>query len=70
MIKTSDIATGFTQQIPGGFVFEIGNGWVNRRMHYVGSRLATTSLVNNLSAEEYLEETTSEFELTICGEGR
>lgn len=69
-IAGTDKAIGFAQEIPGGFVFEIGNGCINRRMHCINGRVATTSLVNNTNGEEYLEEPRSEFELEISGEGQ
>ncbi|MCX8053732.1 MAG: alpha-galactosidase [Armatimonadetes bacterium] len=63
-------ATGFAQEIPGGFVFEIGNEWITRRVHSTSGRLATTSLVNNSHGEEYLDETESEFEIELTGNGK
>jgi len=64
---TTDKATGFAQEIPGGFVFEIGNGWITRRVYATSGRLATASLINNSHCEEYLDETVSEFEIEITG---
>ena len=61
---------GFVQEIPGGFVYEIGNGLIARRIHAVAGRVGTTSLVHGVNAEEYLEETNTEFEITIAGEGQ
>ncbi|MDH7601627.1 MAG: alpha-galactosidase [Armatimonadota bacterium] len=69
-MKDNEAATGFVQDIPGGFVFEIGNGWLTRRVYATSGRLATASLVNNLHCEEYLEETRSEFEIEMTGGGR
>ncbi|MHB9036229.1 MAG: alpha-galactosidase [Armatimonadota bacterium] len=66
----SDKAIGFVQEIPGGLVFEIGNGWVQRRVHGISGRIGTTSLTNAVNGEEYLEETTAEFEIVISGEGQ
>ncbi|MCL5105596.1 MAG: hypothetical protein M1133_15995 [Armatimonadetes bacterium] len=63
-------ATGFTQEIPGGFVFEIGNASIHRRIHCISGRVGTTSLVNVVNGEEYLDETTSEFEITLSGDGQ
>lgn len=54
----------------GGMVFEIGNGWVQRRIHCISGRLGSTSLANAVNGEEYLDETVSEFEITIAGEGQ
>lgn len=69
-VTTLEQTIGFTQEIPGGFVFEIGNMWVHRRIHAINGRIGTTSLVNVTSGEEYLEETEAEFEITIGGEGQ
>lgn len=66
----SEQAIGFVQDIPGGLVIEIGNGWVHRRVHGISGRIGTTSLSNMLNGEEYLEETAAEFEITIAGEGQ
>lgn len=70
VVVSTDRATGFAQDIPGGFVIEIGNNWLTRRVYSVSGRLATTSLVNNSHAEEYLDQTLSEFEIEITGAGR
>lgn len=61
---------GFVQEIPGGMVFEIGNGWMQRRVHVISGKIGTTSLTNALNDEEYLEETKAEFEVKISGEGQ
>ncbi len=66
-VAASDKAIGFAQDIPGGFVFEVGNGWITRRVYATSGRLATASLVNNSHGEEYLDETASEFEIEITG---
>ncbi|MCE5321920.1 alpha-galactosidase [bacterium] len=66
----TDKAIGYVQEIPGGMVFEIGNGWMQRRVHVISGKIGTTSLVNTLNVEEYLEETKAEFEITITGEGQ
>ena len=43
----SEIQTaGFAQEIPAGSCFEIGNDWLQRRIHCISGRIATTSLVN------------------------
>lgn len=63
-------AVGYAQEIPGGMVFEIGNGWIQRRIHCLSGKLATTSLVNAANSEEYLDETNSEFEIILSGEGQ
>lgn len=65
-----DKAIGFAQEIPGGYVFEVGNGWVTRRIHCIAGRIGTTSLENGSHAEEYLEETLTEFEIMLTGEGQ
>ena len=67
---TKDMAVGFARQIAGGFVFEIGNTWIHRRIHCISDRVVTTSLVNAASGEEYLLETNAEFEITLSDEGR
>ena len=69
-IDNKNMAIGFAQEIPGGFVFEIGNGWINRRIHCISGRIGTTSLVNVTNGEEYLDQIKSEFEITIEGEGQ
>lgn len=69
-MNASDKAMGFAQQIPGGFVFEIGNSWVQRRIHTISGRVGTTSLVSAMSGEEYLDQTNTEFELVLSGEGQ
>lgn len=66
----TDLAVGFAQEIPGGYVFEIGNQWVQRRIHCIAGKIGTTSLVNTYNVEEYLEEPLAEFEITISGEGQ
>lgn len=63
-------AIGFAQEMAGGFVFEIGNGWVQRRIHCISGRIGTTSLVNFINGEEYLDETIAEFEIMLAGEGQ
>ena len=67
---SASIALGFAQEIPGGFVFEIGNDWIQRRIYSIGGRVATTSLVNVINGEEYLESIDSEFEIALAGEGQ
>lgn len=66
----SDIAVGFVQEIPGGLVVEVGNRWLQRRIFVIQGRVGTASLVNGINAEEYLEETVSEFAITLVGEGQ
>lgn len=61
---------GYIQEIPGGLVFELGNGWLSRRIHCIAGRIGTTSLTNEFNGEEYLEETLAEFEIVITGEGQ
>ena len=56
--------------MPGGYVFEVGNAWITRRIHCIAGRIGTTSLENGSHAEEYLEETLTEFEIQITGEGQ
>lgn len=56
--------------MPGGYVFEVGNGWLSRRIHCISGRIGTTSLTHGLNGEEYLEETLAEFEIVITGEGQ
>ena len=63
-------AIGFAQEIAGGYVFELGNSWIQRRIHCISGRIGTTSLVNCINCEEYLDETVEEFEITIAGEGQ
>lgn len=63
-------AVGYAQEIPGGYVFEIGNAWVTRRIHCIAGRIGTTSIENGSHSEEYLEETLNEFEIVISGEGQ
>jgi len=63
-------AIGFTQEMPGGYVFEIGNGWISRRIYCIAGRIGTTSLINGLNGEEYLDETVAEFEITLTGEDK
>ncbi|MCE5199849.1 MAG: hypothetical protein ABFD54_07340 [Armatimonadota bacterium] len=65
-----DAAIGFAQEIPGGYVFELGNSWIHRRIHSISGRIGTTSLVNALNGEEYLDQTNAEFEITVSGEGQ
>ena len=61
---------GYIQEIPGGIVFELGNQWLTRRIHCIAGRIGTTSLTNELNGEEYLDETLSEFEIVITGQGQ
>ena len=70
MASSSDKTIGFAQEILGGYVFEIGNGWISRRIHCVSGRIGTTSLVNGINTEDYLEETIAEFEIVLTGEGQ
>ena len=70
MAQGSDKAIGYAQEMPGGFVFEIANGWLSRRIHCISGRVGTTSLCNGLNGEDYLEETLSEFEIVLTGEGQ
>jgi hypothetical protein len=63
-------AIGFAQDIPGGHVFEIGNGAIHRRIHCIAGRIGTTSLANVVNGEEYLEETVSEFAIEVTGRGQ
>lgn len=63
-------AIGYVQDIPGGLVFEIGNDQLTRRVHILSRHIGTTSLTNNAHGEEYLEETLSEFEIEISGDGQ
>ncbi len=63
-------AIGYIQEIPGGIVFEIGNGWVQRRIHCISDKIGTTSIVNVVNGEEYLESTNSEFAISLQGEGQ
>jgi GNAT superfamily N-acetyltransferase len=56
--------------MPGGYVFEVGNAWITRRIHCIAGRIGTTSLENGSHGEEYLEETLAEFEIQITGEGQ
>lgn len=65
-----DKAIGFAQEMPGGYVFEVGNAWVTRRIHCIAGRIGTTSLENGSHGEEYLEETLTEFEIVLTGEGQ
>lgn len=66
-----DRAVGFAEATQdGGFVFEIGNGSVHRRIHSISGRVCTTSLVNVASGEEYLEEANSEIEIVLTGKGK
>ncbi len=66
----SDRAVGFAQEMPGGYVFEVGNSWITRRIHCIAGRIGTTSLENGSHGEEYLEETLNEFEIQISGESQ
>jgi hypothetical protein len=68
--ETTDKAIGYAQEIPGGYVFELGNRWLIRRIHCIAGRVATTSLTNCVNCEEYLAETLAEFEITLTGEGQ
>ncbi len=70
MAVKKDKAIGYAQEIPGGFVFEIANGWMSRRIHCISGRIGTTSLTNGLNVEDYIEETIAEFEIVITGEGQ
>ncbi len=67
--KPQKQAIGFVQQIPGGHVFEIGNSAIHRRIHCIAGRIGTTSLVNVVNGEEYLDETHSEFQIEVAGGG-
>lgn len=69
-IKPRKEAIGFAQEIPGGHMFEIGNGAIHRRIHCISGRVGTTSLVNVVNGEEYLDETNSEFQIEVTGGGQ
>jgi hypothetical protein len=56
---------GFELEGPGGYIFEIGNEWLTRRMNCIDGRIGTTSLVHGVSCEEYLEGPIEEFALTL-----
>lgn len=70
MAGNTDKAIGYAQEIPGGYVFEVGNSWIVRRIHCISGKIGTTSLMNGLNCEEYLEETLAEFEIVLAGEGQ
>lgn len=70
MSQNETISIGYAQEIPGGYVFELGNGWLTRRIHCISGRIATTSLTNEVNGEEYLSETPTEFEIVLTGEGQ
>ncbi len=65
-----DRVIGYAQEMPGGYVFEIANGWLSRRIHCISGRIGTTSLCNAVNGEDYLDETLAEFEITLTGEGQ
>ena len=68
-LDSSSKAFGSVREISGESVSEIGNGSITRRIHSVSGHIGTTSLVNTVSAKEYLDETSVEFEITIEREG-
>jgi hypothetical protein len=71
-VKTEimDKAIGFHQDIPGGAVFELANGYIGRRIHVIGGRVSTTSLINRTNDEEYLDSTPCEFKIVLTGGGQ
>jgi hypothetical protein len=60
---------GYELEIPGGWIFEIGNEWITRRIQCIGERIGTTSLSHSVSGEEYLEATVEEFALVLSRDG-
>ncbi len=58
-------ACGFEIESPSGWIFEVGNGWITRRIQCIGGRIGTTSLSHGASGEEYLQSTTEEFSITL-----
>lgn len=56
---------GYECESPDGWVFEIGNEWLIRRMQCVAGRIGTTSLTHAVSGEEYLAEPIEEFALVL-----
>lgn len=62
-------AQGFEQEVSGGWVFEIGNEWLTRRIHCLQGRIGTTSLAHGASGEEYLEEVVAEFGVVLSRSG-
>ncbi|MFQ3548195.1 MAG: hypothetical protein SNJ70_00405 [Armatimonadota bacterium] len=58
-------AIGYAQEIPGGLVFEIGNGCMHRRMHCISGKLNTTSIMNVINGEEYLDDNNYEFQILL-----
>lgn len=60
---------GYECEAPGGWIFEIGNEWLVRRIQTIGGRIGATSLAHGVSGEEYLEQPVEEFVLVISREG-
>lgn len=56
---------GFELEVPGGWVFEIGNEWLIRRLYCINGSFATTSLSHGVSSEEYLETPLEEFAIIL-----
>jgi len=56
---------GYELETPGGWIFEIGNEWIMRRVQCIAGKIGTTSLAHGASCEEYLEETIEEFALIL-----
>ncbi|MEN6520752.1 MAG: hypothetical protein ABFD46_06320 [Armatimonadota bacterium] len=60
---------GYELEIAGGWIFEIGNEWITRRVQCIAGRIGTTSLAHGASIEEYLEEPIQEFAITLSRDG-
>lgn len=60
---------GFELEGPGGYIFEIGNEGLTRRLNCIAGRIGTTSIAHGVSGEEYLEAPIEEFSISVVKDG-
>lgn len=61
------LCIGYAQETDNGGIYEIGNGWIHRRILRLANSIDTTSIINVINGEEYLEESTCEFSIELIG---
>ncbi len=62
---THKVCIGFAQETENGGIYELGNGWIHRRIIRLGGAVTTTSLMNVVNGEEYLVESENEFSIEL-----
>lgn len=64
---THGVCIGFAQETENGGIYELGNGWIHRRIIRLGGAVTTSSLMNVVNGEEYLVESPVEFSIELLG---